>query len=472
MKMRIVLICEGSYPYVVGGVSSWIQQLTQNMPQHTFHILTIAPSQSMRRKFRYPVPGNVTEISEIFLDEIFGQAKGFIQVRIPKEVKELLRGLLLKQKIDYTRLFDYFQHTKFRIPDILMGEDFYEIAVEIYNTHYQTAKFAEFLWTLRSMYMTLFFILKQEVPKGDLYHTVATGYSGVLASVGKHLYGKPMVISEHGIYTREREEEIIKAGWIKSTFKDLWIDYFFIMSDIAYALSDRTVSLFDRARFIQLSLGCDPERTFVISNGIDPHVFDGAPEKPEDDHFVNIGAVLRVTPIKDVKTMLYAFRIVKKKIPYAKLYILGPTDEDEEYYRECRDLVEVLRIQDIEFTGRVVVREYIKKLDIVLLTSISEGQPLSILEAFAASRPCVCTNVGCCNELIYGNSDGLGDAGFVAPIMDYEKIAEALITLCEDEKLRRKMGEAGKERLVRFYTEEKFLREYTELYRQFDPEKE
>lgn len=471
MGMKIGLICEGCYPYVVGGVSSWIQQLAQNMPQHTFHILAIAPSESMRGHYSYPVPDNVEEITEIFLDEIFKEAKGFVQVRIPAEVKELLRGLLLKQRVDYGALFDYFRHTSFRIPDILMGEDFYEIAIEIYNAHYQNAKFAEFLWTLRSMYMTLFFVLKQGLPEVDLYHTVATGYSGVLAAMGKHFTGKPMIISEHGIYTREREEEIIKATWIKSAFKDLWIDYFYIMSEIAYAFSDRTVSLFERARAIQISLGCIPEHTLVISNGINPDVFAGAPEKPGDDSHINIGAVLRVTPIKDVKTMIYAFSVVKKKIPYARLYILGPCDEDEDYFLECNSLVELLRIEDVVFTGRIVVKEYIKKLDIILLTSISEGQPLSILEGFAASRPCVCTNVGCCNELVHGNNDGFGDAGFIVPIMDYEKIADALITLCEDEKLRRAMGEAGRNRLIQSYSEEKFLRDYRDLYDLFNPNK-
>ena len=69
---------------------------------------------------------------------------------------------------------------------------------------------------------------------------------------------------------------------------------------------------------------------------------------------INIGAVLRVTPIKDVKTMIQAFAFAKAKAPRLKLWIMGPWDEDEEYAKECFELSETLGLsEDIEFTGRI-----------------------------------------------------------------------------------------------------------------------
>ena len=50
--------------------------------------------------------------------------------------------------------------------------------------------------------------------------------------------------------------------------------------------------------------------------------------------------------------------------------------------------------------------KYMEKLDFTILTSISEGQPLSVLESFAARRPCVTTDVGCCRELLEGKEGG------------------------------------------------------------------
>ena len=67
---------------------------------------------------------------------------------------------------------------------------------------------------MRSIYLPLFLTMQTEIPRADLYHCVATGYAGVLGAMAKHFYGSRLLISEHGIYTREREEELIKAKWI------------------------------------------------------------------------------------------------------------------------------------------------------------------------------------------------------------------------------------------------------------------
>ena len=57
---------------------------------------------------------------------------------------------------------------------------------------------------MRSIYLPLFITFQMELPKADLYHCVATGYAGVLGSMAKHIYGSRLLVSEHGIYTRER----------------------------------------------------------------------------------------------------------------------------------------------------------------------------------------------------------------------------------------------------------------------------
>ena len=89
-----------------------------------------------------------------------------------------------------------------------------------------------------------------------------------------------------------------------------------------------------------------------------------------------------------------------------RLHIMGGVD-DEEYAEECYALVDQLKIKNIIFTGRVDIVKYMEKLDFTILTSISEGQPLSVLESFAARRPCVTTDVGCCRELLEGSEGTL-----------------------------------------------------------------
>lgn len=107
---------------------------------------------------------------------------------------------------------------------------------------------------------------------------------------------------------------------------------------------------------------------------------------------------------KDIKTMIYAFYELSTRRENVRLHIMGGVD-DEAYAKECYDLVEQLHLENVLFTGRVDIVSYMEKLDFTILTSISEGQPLSVLESFAARRPCVTTDVGCCRELLAGNEE-------------------------------------------------------------------
>ena len=90
-----------------------------------------------------------------------------------------------------------------------MGKEFLKMVMEYYRSNFKRVVFSDFLWTMRSIYLPLFSILTSTVPKADLYHCLSTGYAGVLGCMCKYFYDKPLLISEHGIYTREREEEII-----------------------------------------------------------------------------------------------------------------------------------------------------------------------------------------------------------------------------------------------------------------------
>ena len=321
---------------------------------------------------------------------------------------------------------------------------------------------------MRSIYLPLFLVLKSRIPKADLYHCVATGYAGVLGSMAKYLYGCELLISEHGIYTREREEEIIKASWVAGVYKNIWIEQFKKMSLLAYDQADIVTSLYARARQLQLELGCPAEKTRVTPNGIDVERLADLPGKTEEDKkMIHIGAVLRVTPIKDVKTMIQAFAFAKKKVDRLKLWIMGPCDEDEQYAKECFDLVEALNVKDVVFTGRVDIRDYLGRMDFTILTSISEGQPLTILESYAAHKPVIATDVGNCRELIYGDKEGEKPAGILTHIMNLEEISEAMVELAENDKMRKDMGEAGYERVMAGYKVQDMKQVYRGIYQEF-----
>lgn len=462
--MKICIVAEGSYPYIVGGVSSWIDMLMKLMPQHEFIIQTIAASREDKGKFKYELPPNLTSVSEAFLVDKDYLSKGHKKLHLSKGEKDALRSFVYGEDVDWAGFFDLFLENEISVNELVMGADFLEIISDFCDNKYDRVVYSNFLWTYRSMMAPLCVLLKNRPPEADLYHTVSTGYAGIMASMASHLYNKPVLLSEHGIYTRERMEDIIRSDWTKGVYKDIWIQHFYKLSDCAYKYSSKVTSLFEGARQLQVEIGCPLEKTLVLPNGVDVPSFENLEQKEEGDKSINIGAVARVTPIKDIKTMINAFSYAKEQVPEIKLYIMGPTDEDEDYYNECLSLVEMLGVKDIVFTGRVNVREYVGKMDISILTSISEGQPLSVLEFMSASKPCIATRVGCCEELLYGLEEGDKPCGIITSVLNVTQIAEAIVTLARDEDMRKTMGKIGHDRAREKYSDKLFNERIENLY--------
>ena len=466
--MRICIIAEGSYPYVVGGVSGWIHSMIKMFPQEEFILLTIIASRDMSGKFAYELPENVTEVHELYMDDAdWGAANRRHRKRLNQKEYHALRSLVLNHEVEWDAMFDFFRDHDVSINDLLMGEDFYHAVLDCYNLKYPDIVFSDFLWTMRSMYLPLFLTMSMEIPQADVYHAVATGYAGILGSMGKHFYQGQLIVSEHGIYTREREEELIKADWVQRLYKKIWIQQFKKMSQVAYDKADLVTSLYQHARELQIELGCPKEKTAITPNGIDYRRLENLSGlRPENEGYIHVGAILRVAPIKDIKTMIQAFAYAKKRCPKLKLWIMGPYDEDPEYAAECFRMVQTMEIQDIEFTGRIRVTDYLGWMDMTILTSISEGQPLTILESFAAHVPVIATDVGNCRGLLYGEDDDFGKAGILNHIMNVEEIANAMVYLAENEPVRRQMGEVGYRRLMRKYKLEDMQRTYETIYRE------
>ena len=349
-----------------------------------------------------------------------------------------------------------------------MSSDFFDIIRKVYKERYGYLPFTDFFWTLRSMLLPLFYLVQQDLPQADIYHSVATGYCGIIGSMAAEVYHKPFILTEHGIYCREREAEIIKSAWAKGDFKPVWSNYFYNLAKIAYKQADKVYTLFEHNAQIEADLGCDPKKIHVVPNGIHMENFASIPQLKEHDGPINLGAVVRVVPIKDILTLLRAFFLVHQEMPNTHLYVMGNMEENPEYVETCKRMTRLLQLEDaVKFTGTVRVTDYLPKMDLTILSSISEGQPLSVLESFAAHRPAVTTDVGCCQELIYGDStDHLGTAGAVVPPLDFGSMAREILRLIRDFKLRFQMAEVGYERTKRNYTYEQFINSYRNIYLQ------
>lgn len=454
-RPRVCIILEGSYPFITGGVSAWTHDLIINLPEIDFVLFTISPEADM--ELRYELPENVVEHCDIILN------KHYESTAKPSSKKKLLKAVSIAHD-----LFKSNSHGNFEELINLIPEGFYlydaavrtdtgwKMIVEANQKHNPMYAFTDYYWAWKSAHDMLFTIIGSSLPEADIYHAISTGFAGIAAAAAKIRKNKPLILTEHGLYHKEREMEIRKSDMIRGYQRDMWTRLYNGFSRICYSQADRIISLFEENRRKQHELGANPAMTEVIPNGIDLPRFCIEREEKEGFH---VGLVGRVVPIKDIKTYISTAKIVLERIPGAIFYCIGPTDEDPGYYRDCEMLVKSLKIEDrFIFTGRQNVLDYYKFLDVLLLTSVREAQPLVILEGYCGGVPAVATSVGNIPEMLDY------DDRFLAPSKDSEKLAECIQFVHDNPGEMKSINEANKQKAITFYNKIDLHKKYLQIY--------
>ena len=494
----ICLILEGTYPYVSGGVSTWVHQLIKANPDLSFAIFHIGALRGARMESKYDIPKNVTGIEDMFLFE----REGGLRLLPPTSLKSaaklheeiitlfkrglsgsreefnLLVPLVHDISKSWTADFDAFWRSK----------ETWHALTEICRHHASEESFLHFYWTCRYLIEPLWKLARAipRVPRAAVYHTACTGYAGFLGAVLTRETGAPLLLSEHGIYLRERIQDICHSRWIPEfpvlrpsvreplgALRQLWISFFEVIGRFCYNESARIVSLFGKNASVQRHFGAAAEKISLIPNGIATESFDQAAAQRdarragEGPHHT-VGFLGRVVSIKDVKTLLRAARLVCDRLPEAKFLIIGPTDEEPEYFAQCTELSSQLELHNsVIFPGPQSPLKAMPQMDVMVLTSVSEGLPFVVLEALAAGVPIVSTDVGACRELLQHREDqpDAADAcGLITEAGNASQIASALVQLLTDHTMNHAMGEAGRRRVRLHYHEKQALGAYRDLY--------
>lgn len=210
--------------------------------------------------------------------------------------------------------------------------------------------------------------------------------------------------------------------------------------------------------------GIASSRIDVIYNGIEPGPAPVEEQRAsarddlgiESDRPV-VMQVARFHAVKDHATAIRAWQQVTAQQPNALLVLIGDGDQRSAMQRLAGELgIE----HAVRFTGALDhARQLIPVADVCILTSLSEGVSVTLLEAMAAARPTVATEVGGNPEVVEPNSTGL-----LAPRGDHHAIAEHLLTLLNDKKKAQTLGQAGRMRLIERFTQEQMHRGYAQLY--------
>jgi len=220
------------------------------------------------------------------------------------------------------------------------------------------------------------------------------------------------------------------------------------------------------ARSLREADGIRPDRIQIIPNFLDEEAFQDYPEQLRLDRLAETGIprgatvagiVARLWPVKDQATMLHAAASLAADFPSLHVLLIGEGPSRDELRRLTGELGLISRVH---FAGRLANRPNPHGLlDISVLPSLSEGFPNAVIEAMAAGKPVVASEVGGVPEAVVH-----GSTGFLVPPQDSAALAERLATLLRDPALARAQGERGRQRAKALYSAQPVLKGLMDWY--------
>jgi glycosyltransferase involved in cell wall biosynthesis len=475
----VLLVAEGCYPFHGGGVSTWCDQLIRGMPERDWRVVALSVDGDEQPVWDYPP--NLREVVSL---PLWGRRPWSARRRrhrtpvwFDEAHETFLRALILPVSPTagapgtdgflraLRAMFDYAQHadlTSALTSNRALGRlmEVWHAAradVDAAGTRLNLSDAAAAADIIEHLLRPL---SHPPIPAG-ICHLSMNGVCALVGLASKWRYGTPLVMSEHGVYLRERYLSMIDEP-APHAVKVLVLQFFRALARAAYHTADILAPHSAYNRRWPLFNGALSDRMRTMYNGVDPADFPAAPEPPSSPTIVFVG---RVDPIKDLHTLIRAFGLVREEVPDARLRIFGPVSKSAEaYHRTCLALIEELGLTGAAvFEGRVAdtVEAYYAG-HLVALTSISEGFPYTLVEAMITGRPAVCTNVG-------GISEAVGETGFVVPPRDHRAVAAACVKILRDPPLQRRLGIAARQRVLENFTLTRSLDAYRSVYTELRP---
>lgn len=468
VPMRVTLITEGTYPFVIGGVSSWCHNLVTALDDIEWHVLPITAS-GLRRTSVFDIPSHVTLHRGIELwsrPSRLSRSQRLLRgdqthLELPAKLCRLLLGPAdrpdeLIELLGSCRADPRWARTAFR------SEHAWELFLdELRRTSSADGSdlYADITFTVleaSELWQTLYWLAQTAstpVPDSDVVMLTEAGWSAALAAAEKVERGTPVILAEHSLHAREAYLEAARSKLsLGRQFSRTRLARG--LSRLCYAVADRVTPVSDAHHRWETRLGANPVKLETIVTGVTAP--SEPPAMPENSVITSVG---RVDPLKDVVTMLRTAARVLERHPNARFVHWGPVSEpNRPYYEMCLQVHEELGLgEGFRFMGGTSEpRAAMRSADIYLSTSISEGLPLSVLEAMTEARPVVATDVGGCADAITG-------CGVLANAGDHLGLAHAIGMLLDDPDLARLMGRRGYRRARRRYDAGEQAEQYRSL---------
>jgi polysaccharide biosynthesis protein PelF len=467
----VALVTEGTYPFHHGGVSVWCDQLVRGLPDQRFAAVAITGSAADVPVMS--IPDNLVDLRPIVVWETpasrgprarggnaraVANAHDWLVAAITSPHRNPERELLgalgrlheLSQQVDVGATL----RSEASVRRVFAGLSTSEIGQRD-GSAAPTATVGD---ALAASDLLEHFLrpLWEAPPKARLTHCVSNGLAGLVGMAAKWTHGTPMVLTEHGVYLRER---YLAADSRTHSFsvRAFVLRFYRLLTGACYRVADLITPGSEYNRRWQIQVGAESDDIQPVHNGVDPALFPAATQEPDEPTLAWAG---RVDPLKDIETLVRAFALVRERVPNARLRMFGATPAGNEPYRtRCEALIRELGLDGAAvFEGRVPeIRDAYLAGHVIVLSSASEGFPYTVIEAMASARATVSTDVG-------GVSEAVGEAGLIVPPRDPRAMADACVQLLTDDALRHRLADAARNRILDLFTLERFLGIYREIY--------
>ena len=296
------------------------------------------------------------------------------------------------------------------------------------------------------------------VPRADVTHATLAGFAGLVGVIAKLERGTPFMVTDHGIYLRERYIAM-SAGAESFFLKRFLLRLVHLVSRVCYVTADQVSPVCDHNTRWEHRMGVDGGRIQTIYNGIDTDLFRPPQAEPQGRRPTVVTAA-RVFPLKDIETLVRACDVTRRRVPDVHFVVYGANWVDKPYTDRCEALIDELGVRDhFTFAGyHDTPSELYHEGDVFALSSISEGFPFSVIEAMACGRPVVATDVGGVKEAL------VGGVGIVVPPRGHAALGDGLADLLLDPERRADLARRGRDRAVREFGVERMLDAHRESY--------
>lgn len=488
-KPTILFATEGSYPFHGGGVSTWSHILCNELENDVdFILFTVTGTPFVESRYR--LPSNIKNIihvplwgaeepaqyfdpktdfsnhierkahtTDMIVKELFSPMfRDFIACILdpfkpPAKFGELLYGF-----------WKYFQHYDYKktLSNPLLWLEFKHQLSEYFKFYEGSAgekpQLFDVTFGMRWFYHFMM-PLAVPIPEVTVSHATLAGFPTISAIVAKYEYGIPLLLTDHGVYIRERLINISQSTEFPFFSKKLLVDLSTFISRAAYHHANLIAPVTSVNKKWEVKFEGNEDHIQPIYNGVDTDVFRPTAKPSKTAHIPTVVAVAQVFPLKDIETMIRSCYYAQKEIPDVQYILYGSLEVDPPYVKRCKKLVSELGLEDHFIFGGFhnAPNMAYNEGDISILSSISEGFPYTVIESMSCGRPVVSTDVG-------GISEALEGCGELCKPRDAKGLADGVIKLLKDDELRIEMGRRARDRVLLNYTISETVDSYLSAY--------